>query len=90
MNDEHGWITAVLLALVLGMGAWGMLRWVHQKGYGATLSADVGQMDGWVRGRLEVDLSAPETHWHGVWNGRCAFSQGGGCALSYDDDEGID
>jgi hypothetical protein len=39
---------------------------------------------------LEVDLSAPETHWHGVWNGRCAFFQGGGCALSYGDDEGID
>lgn len=89
MKKNYGWITVVLLAMMLGAGVWSVRQWSHESGYDASLSAEVSQAGRWVRGVLVVELSSPDWRWRGVLNGRCGMT-GGGCALSFGDNDGID
>lgn len=90
MKNGAGIVTSLLLALLLGTGAWSAWRYANRAGYGARLSADLDQAGRWVQGRLIVDLFAPESRWRGVLTGRCGLGSAGGCSLSFGDHGGID
>lgn len=90
MKNGAGIVTSLLLALLLGTGAWSAWRYVNHVGYGANLSAEIDQAGRWVRGRLIVDLTAPESHWRGVLTGRCGLGSSAGCSLSFGNNDGLD